>query len=237
MIHHFNKNVNQSKSDLILHFTATVDGEPLRFRKNYTNAFNESFAVEKFKFYFGKARLIDQNAHQESPLGGDDYALIDFTDSTSCSLKLSFRPGKYNAIQFLLGVDSIDNVSGAQTGALDPSKGMFWTWNSGYVMAKLEGSSPQSNQPAHTIAYHIGGFRQPDNTARIINLLFPDKSDLETKASQTHVLFITADLKYWFDGKNPLHIKEIPTCTTPGKLARSISDNYAGMFSISRIIN
>lgn len=232
-----NENVNQSKSHLILHFKATVDGEPLKFRKNYINAFNESFAIEKFKFYFGKARLIDQTAHEEAPLGAEEYALIDFTDSNSCSLKLSFPVGKYKAIQFLLGVDSINNVSGAQTGALDPSKGMFWTWNSGYVMAKLEGSSPISNQPAHAIAYHIGGFRQPDNTARIINLFFPDKSNLEANASQTHEIFITADLKYWFNGKNPIRIKDIPTCTTPGKLARSISDNYSGMFSISRIIN
>jgi hypothetical protein len=35
------------------------------------------------------------------------------------------------AIKFLLGVDSLKNVSGIQTGALDPAKGMFWTWNTG----------------------------------------------------------------------------------------------------------
>jgi hypothetical protein len=51
-------------------------------------------------------------------------------------------------IRFLLGVDSARNVSGIQTGALDPARGMFWTWNSGYVMAKIEGSSPSAHVPA-----------------------------------------------------------------------------------------
>ena len=51
--------------------------------------------------------------------------------------------GNYNSLSFLLGVDSMHNVSGAQTGALDPANDMFWTWNSGYVMAKMEGASPR----------------------------------------------------------------------------------------------
>ena len=57
-------------------------------------------------------------------------------------LNLYLPEGDYTELQFLLGVDSLHNVSGAQTDDLDPAKDMFWTWNSGYVMAKMEGNSP-----------------------------------------------------------------------------------------------
>jgi hypothetical protein len=234
--------INNSKPDpksfnLIIHFKATVSGEPFVARKNYTNPFNESFSIEKFKFYFGKARLFDASSGAEISANPDEYFLIDFTDSVSCSIKLSIRPGKYSNIVFLLGVDSIHNVSGAQTGALDPAKGMFWTWNSGYIMAKLEGSSPLSNQPAHLMAYHIGGFREPNNAARNIDLSFPKEKKLEITDQKIHELYITADLNYWFNGPHPIHIKEIPDCTTPGILAKNISDNYTNMFSITQVIN
>jgi hypothetical protein len=35
---------------------------------------------------------------------------------------------KYDQIQFQLGIDSLTNVSGAMGGDLDPTKGMYWTW-------------------------------------------------------------------------------------------------------------
>ena len=43
-----------------------------------------------------------------------------------------------------LGVDSLRNVTGVQTGALDPAMDMYWTWNTGYVMAKLEAAAQQA---------------------------------------------------------------------------------------------
>lgn len=227
---------SQKNIELIIRFKAVVNGEPFIAKKNYTNAFNEPFSIDKFRFYFCKVRLTDAGTHIEIPVKKDDYFLIDFADSSSCTIKLTIGPGKYSNLVFLLGVDSMRNVSGAQTGALDPAKGMFWTWNSGYVMAKLEGSSSLSNQPAHAIAYHIGGFREPYNTARIINLPFPQGKVLEVNDQGTHELYITADINSWFNGPYPIHIKEKPTCTTPGILAKNISENYSHMFTV-QIIN
>jgi len=228
---------DHSGMEFIIHFKATVNGEPLTFKKKYSNSFKESFSVERFKFYFGKARLIAETTKRGVPLEGDEYSLIDFKDSTLCTLRFHTRPGKYNQLDFLLGVDSIRNTTGAQTGALDPSKGMFWTWNSGYVMAKLEGTSPLSKQPAHVIEYHIGGFRAPYNTAREIKMKFPDKQETEITGQRNCEVFINVELNSWFDGPNPIHIAEISTCTTPGELAKKISDNYKRMFSITRIVN
>ena len=222
-------------ANLIIHFKAVINGEPFKKGVNYHNSFDEPFTIDRFKFYIGKINLGRSDGSNATPQNTDDYFLIDFSDIISTSVKIHIEPGKYNTIHFLLGVDSGRNVSGAQTGALDPIKGMFWTWNSGYVMAKLEGTSSLSNQPAHIFEYHIGGYREPNNTIRSISLAFRDK-DLSIEQGTISEINITTEINAWFNGPHPIHIKEIPVCSTPGTLAKNISENYAKMFSSTEII-
>jgi len=225
------------KVDLIIHFKTEIHSEPLISGKNYLNSFNEPFAVNKFKFYISQIRLVGTDKLGTNDINKEDYFLIDFADSNSTTIKFSSAPRKYNHINFLLGVDSIHNVSGAQTGALDPAKGMFWTWNSGYVMAKLEGTSILSNQPGHAITYHIGGYKEPNNVARNISLSFAGGRELEINQEKKIEINIIVDINAWFVSPHPLHIKETATCTTPGILAKNIADNYANMFTDVKIIN
>jgi hypothetical protein len=94
----------------------------------------------------------------------ESYFLVDASDSNSMVLKTKGIPeGKYIATEFMLGVDSAQNVSGAQTGALSPANSMFWSWSTGYIMMKLEGVSPQS--PLELFVFHVGGFEGADNSA------------------------------------------------------------------------
>ena len=130
----------------------------------------------------------------------------------------------FTKIEFLLGVDSIRNVSGIQTGALDPAKGMFWTWNSGYIMAKLEGESPLANAAGNRFTYHIGGFRFGINTVRKISLNIAN--------NQNNEIHINADINQWFKSKSEIRIAETNNCQTPGTLAVKFADNYANMFTI-----
>jgi hypothetical protein len=132
-------------------------------------------------------------------------------------------------ISFLLGVDSIRNVSGIQTGALDPLHGMFWTWNSGYIMAKLEGSSEKVHSAGNRFTYDVGGFRTGMNTTRHINLA---RTPLGMKSEEIH---IKADVNRWFKGNSEIKIAETPVCHSPGALAMRIADNYSSMFSIYSI--
>ncbi len=221
---------------LIIHFKAVVNGDTLKKGMTYHNSFDEPFTIDRFKFYIGKIRLSHPDGRNAPPQNPDDYFLIDFADTISTSVKIQIEPGKYNMIHFLMGVDSARNVSGAQTGALDPMKGMFWTWTSGYVMAKLEGTSSLSNQPAHIFEYHIGGYREPNNTIRDISLALPAGRDLVIEQGAVREINITADINTWFNGPHPIHIKEIPVCSTPGTLAKNISENYARMFGSIEII-
>ena len=70
---------------------------------------------------------------------------------------------EFDAIQFNLGIDSLTNVSGALGGDLDPTKGMYWTWQNGYVNFKLQGTSDLCNNPKNEFEFHLGGYLKPFN--------------------------------------------------------------------------
>ena len=225
----FHRAVKESDALLILRFRAYVNGEPLELNKKYKNPFGETFEISRFRFYAGKIAPIYLDT--EPKINISSYHLVDFSDSSSTSIDLPETAGTCNGIQFQLGVDSLDQNQGAQTGALDPVKGMFWTWNSGYQSFKIEGYSSVSSQPAHVIAYHIGGYRDPYNTVWKIKLNTTNDESFQITAENKITIEVAIDLDSFFDGRNPLHIKEISSCTTPGELARKISENFIGTFT------
>jgi hypothetical protein len=230
----FPKTSPASDAVLVVRFVAYVHGEPLQLDKPYKNSFGEVFEISRFRFYVGKLKPVYSDAWPNTN-AVSAYHLIDFSDSISQLIELPVRAGACNGIQFQLGIDSADQGHGAQTGPLDPVKGMFWTWNSGYLSFKIEGSSPSSNQPAHTIAYHIGGYREPYST--IWNIRINTTNDDEFRITKENKINIEVpvDLGYFFDGPTPLHIRNIPACTTPGELARKISENFIGTFTGLRL--
>jgi hypothetical protein len=224
--------------NLTIKFSAVADAQPLQFGNTYTNAWGEPYSVSVFKFYIAQLKLINTDSGTAYNMNKDEYFLVNFGDSASITLNLKAVPSTYNRIGFLLGVDSIRNVSGAQTGALDPTKGMFWTWNSGYIMAKLEGYSPLAlTHPNNQFEYHIGGFAGSDNVLKQLTLPFPLGQAVTLQEGKSSEIIITANTNAWFAGPNAIHLSTNSVCTTPGPLAKKIADNYAGMFNVSSIVN
>lgn len=210
-----------------IQLTHTFGAEALSFEKKFTNSAGEEFTLSKFKYYLSNFKLIGNSSR---PASGESYFLVDEEQPDSKKLIVSFEPGTYTGLRFLLGVDSIRNVSGAQTGALDPLHGMFWTWNTGYIMAKIEGHSPVSRMPGNFFEYHIGGFRGETNTLKQIDLKFPQSLTLQ-KNRQLKIQ-VQADLYKWFSGPVDLSIAAKPSITSPGANAKRIADNYADMFTL-----
>ena len=220
--------------EMTIHFSSMVDQQSLELGDTYTNIFGEDYSVTNFKFYFCQVELINTDSGFSYRMNKDEYFLVNFADSGSVRVKFGALSGKYNAISFLLGVDSIRNVSGAQTGALDPANGMFWTWNTGYIMAKLEGNSPFSNQPNGAFEYHIGGFSGTDNVVRRITLPF---SSIQLEKEKSTEMIITANANSWFHSPNDISIATTPVCTSPGSLANKIATNYSNMFKVTAIVS
>lgn len=214
-----------SQKKLSLSFHHQVGNETLVLDNSYTTILGETIVVRKFKYYLSNFSITDQSG--KTFLLPADYFLVDEADSASKNIILNVPTLEIKSIKFLLGVDSIRNVSGIQTGVLDPLLGMFWTWNSGYIMAKLEGTSDSSHIAGQAFTYHIGGFKGETNTNRYITLSLPQKNKPSNK------IHITADINHWFKSKSEIRIAETPVCHTPGALAVKIADNYSTMFSVN----
>ena len=98
-------------------FKPVVDTVSLKFDSSYLNRYNEQYKVSAFKFYVSNIALVNTDSNISYKLKKEEYYLVDFSDSVSTVLKLKAVPFKYNRISLTIGVDSIHNVSGAQTGA------------------------------------------------------------------------------------------------------------------------
>lgn len=219
------------KGSLKLQLVATAGTMPLALHSPHTNAFGETFTITKYKYYVSNIALIDESGVRHTI--PDRYFLINQSGEASRTLLVEAPLGSYKALSFLLGVDSARNVSGAQVGVLDPFHDMFWTWNSGYVMAKLEGTSPQSNLPNQKIEYHTGGFKGAHSVLRTITLPFNQTYPLgKEKGLQ---VTMGADVLKWFNGTHNLTIAVAPTATAPGALASQFADNYARMFTLMSV--
>jgi hypothetical protein len=185
-----------------------VNGTPMVLGHNYLNAAGDTFNISVFRYYLSNISLD----------GVKVPGCYLVSEDSAASKVIPLPKGHFKRISFMIGVDSLLNCSGAQDGALDPRYGMFWTWNSGYIMAKLEGTSPSSALPGHKIEFHIGGYRAPHMTQRTVTLDLPGSEDI----------ILVADAAVWFKG---ISFRQLAGFMTPGKAADRIADNYQHMFS------
>ena len=234
----------------IIHFSLFVGQQPLQLASaQYKNAYNEPFSIEQCKFYVSAIQVI--GAHGETQILQENPHLVDAADSASLTLRFTTDIAAIKSISFDIGVDSTASTGGVHTGDLDPMLGMFWTWNTGYIDARLEGQSDSAHAPAHRFTWDVGGYRPGVNATRQVALSLsaasslPASSPIATEPTRTasspapraisqapRVLDIRADLLRWFDGPHPIHLSKSPICHQPGPLAMQLADNYATMFSV-----
>jgi hypothetical protein len=146
------------------------------------------------------------------------FYLIDL--ETENSLKISSLIPKniqFDKISFDLGIDSLTNVSGALGGALDPTQGMYWTWQSGYINLKLEGNCNQSLQSNYEFVFHLGGYQSPFNTIQ--------KISFETKKQSTYQIGV--ELNNWI---SKIDFQQTKSIMSPRKEAIEMAELATKMF-------
>jgi hypothetical protein len=184
--------------------------------------------VGVYKYYISNIAFVNDKG--KAVAEDDSYHLVNEVKLSSKEFIVNIPDGEYTTMQFLIGVDSLHNVSGAQSGALDPINAMFWDWNTGYIMAKLEGVTIPDQKE---FSYHIGGFAGTTNTVRSVTLKLP-KAVVATQ-SKRPVIVIQSDIGEWFKTPAALSISRSPVVTLESKEAAAIADNYADMFSIYHV--
>lgn len=120
-------------------------------------------------------------------------------------------------IEFHIGVDSIASVSGALSGDLDPSKGMYWAWQSGYINLKIEGSSPSCNTRKNEFQFHVGGYQKPFYALQTISL----------KVNNSKEFTIVVDVAKIFEN---IALRETNSVLIPGNKAIELAKKSATMF-------
>jgi hypothetical protein len=146
--------------------------------------------------------------------------LIDASDENSLLLSIPLKKNiAYDEVCFLLGIDSLTNVSGVMGGDLDPTKGMYWAWNSGYINFKLEGRSPLCETTNNEFVFHLGGYSGPYSSYQSVKLLVKDKSSLIIKVDVTSFL-------------HSIDLSTQHKTMSPGKEAKELSIQVSKIFSI-----
>ena len=228
-----------------LQFEQTVGTTPLTLdTQTYTTPAGDQFKITTFKQYISNIKLTKTDGSTYAV--PNSYYLLDAAVATAQELALKDIPvGDYKSLTFVVGVDSARNVSGAQTGALDPNNNMFWTWNSGYIYTKLEGTSPQASHAAGAseggLVFHIGGFKSPNNTIRTVTLPFPTGTNLLIRADHAPEVHLNVDVLKMFVGTTGVAGTSDIRFTTlsntmGGPNSVRVANNYAaGMFSVEHI--
>jgi hypothetical protein len=165
---------------------------------------------------------------------------VDESDANSQDIVIENVPqGNYSEVTFTLGVDASQVNQGAQTGALDPIHGLFWSWNSGYIFMQVEGESPVSTETGHVFQYHVGGYKDvvgstQANNVKIITLSFG--GDLAPVAQghepEVHILY---DVNKFFNGPGSAVTFTTNASRHTPKSCVDIADNISGAFTVDHV--
>lgn len=212
----------------------------------YYNQAGEDFLVTKFNYFVSNFKFYRTDGTAYTVPQDSCYFLVREDTRDSQFLKFHNIPyGDYDHIEFMVGVDSLRNTMPLEkrTGALDPGgdmaeDGMYWSWNSGYIFMKLEGTSSFGNPVNDKFYYHIGlfgGYDEPTvNNTRIVKIKFGDDVArvTETNTPEVHLF---ADVLGFFDGPaTNLSIAEynsIMASPVHRLKTQELANNYQQMFT------
>ncbi len=208
----------QDAQELVLSFIPLFSGETIHLEERSPNATQAPLQIEKLQFYISQVTLYngDEVVFSEE----NSFHLLDAADAESLILPLEIpKELAYSQVRFHLGLDSLCNVSGAMGGDLDPTKGMYWTWQSGYINFKLEGNAAHCPARKNRFQFHIGGYQAPYNTLQEIAL--------ETVASQN--IQIQINLDHFFE---QVDLSKTYQVMSPNEEALKLAPLVASIFSI-----
>ncbi|WP_353083187.1 MbnP family protein [Flavobacterium sp.] len=209
--------VKNDKKDLIVLVHLNFQKKPLVLNdKKYITKNKDTVSITKMKFYISNIilEMEDGSAYKEN----SSVHLVDAENLSSLELKLNNVPDlKINKVSFDIGIDSVSNVSEKFEGDLDPTNGMYWAWNTGYINMKLEGKSSSCTNAKKEFQFHIGGYLPKQNALQKIELSLDGKQNIN----------IEVELSNWLDA---ISLKETNSIMIPGEKAIKMAQLYKNMF-------
>jgi hypothetical protein len=198
-------------------------------------------------YYISNIVLLNENGSTYSVPKDSSYFLIKEENPTQLISLKNIPAGNYKSIQFVLGVDSVMCAAplDQRKGVLDPAAGgagMYWSWNSGYIFLKLEGTSNAVTAADKKYRYHIGGFggysSATINNIKKISLNAPMGQLAKVRQNKPEAphIHILADAATVFSGKTNVSLAANGTVMF-SPYSVFVAENYTQMFSIDHIHN
>ena len=211
----------QNKSDsLSVNFHLEFDKLPLELNKKYVSANKDTLSITAFKCYVSNIKI--QYSDNSSFTQKNSFHLLDFDNPNSFQIPITKKSYKLiSKIIFNIGIDSLTNTSGAMTGDLDPIKGMYWAWQSGYINMKIEGRSSSCKTRKNEFQFHLGGYLQPYYAIR--------KVQINVNGNLNSNINIGIDLKEFFSN---IKLAQTNSIMIPGKAAMELANDSIKIFHL-----
>lgn len=232
----YNTSIN---APLSIEFDNVVGGSNLQLGTgNYTNAANEQFKVTMLRYFVSNIVLTKTDGTKYTVPQDSCYFLIDESKLQTLTPKVNVPEGEYSKIDFVLGVDSLRNTKDLlqRTGVLDPTgnaSGMYWSWNSGYIFFKMEGTSSVSTQTNNVFQYHIGlfgGYATPTlNNLKKISIDLTTRGIVKVRTGKTPNVHLLVDALKMFNGTTNISIAT-NSVVMASAFSAKVAENYAYMF-------
>ncbi|MFM9028833.1 MAG: MbnP family protein [Bacteroidota bacterium] len=211
-------------------FTVTnkVDNEILQIgQRNYTTADGDSFQIDLLKYFITNFTFVKADGSEHNV---GNYDLINSNNPASYDISLNGIPfGTYTGLRFYLGIDSARNNDLTNIGDLDPSTGMFWPWNTGYIFFMAEGSFVGSTGTETPLRHHYGG------TSALVSIDLP--MDITISSGHRHV-DLAFNINALYNTPTPIDLDvdyDRQSFASDRTWLESMKGNFPGAFSITGI--
>lgn len=184
----------------------------------YQLSSGDSIQFESLKFYISDITFSNKGAFVFKE--ENSVHLLDASNEKTLHLSVNIPSGlSSDQLNFNIGLDSVINVSGALGSDLDPTKGMYWAWQSGYINFKLEGKSKLCKTRNNEFQFHVGGYLSPFQTIQQVSL----------KINSTNQINVSIDIEKFI---TELDLTEINQVMTPGVESVVLSRKLPQLFSV-----
>jgi hypothetical protein len=187
-------------------------------------------SITTFKCYVSNIQIqyLDNSLFTQK----DSYHLLDFENPNSLHIPITKKSDKLiSKITFNIGIDSLTNTAGAMTGDLDPIKGMYWAWQSGYINMKIEGKSSSCKTKAsarkNEFQFHIGGYLPPYYALQKVEINFNGNVNINGNGNYNENINIGIDLNDFFSN---IQLSKTNNIMIPGKVAMELANDSLKMF-------
>ncbi len=200
-----------------IQFVPKYDSLPIEIGKKYPYK-NDSVEIETLKFYISGIQFF-QNEKLVA-VAEKKYHLFDIENpATQYIYQPNEKNIQFNRLHFSIGIDSITNEAGAIGDDLDPTNGMYWTWQSGYINFKLEGKTKICPARNHQFTFHIGGYQYPYNAIQNLDMVVSNNEKIVVSFDVSELL-------------SQLNLAEVYEVMSPNEKAMMLSKKIGTAFSI-----